>query len=127
MSGQDPLSNNGREHIQIMSLHDAKGLEFDTVFLTGVENGLIPHRATMGSKAALEEELRLFRVGITRARQVLVMTYCRTRNGRPVDSSQFLRLRELPRRLFARSVDWGMATSAGRPPTTDLVAVKEKV
>ena len=111
MSGQDPLSNNGREHIQIMSLHDAKGLEFDAVFLAGVENGLIPHRSALAtqSKAALEEELRLFRVGITRARQVLVMTYCRTRNGKPVDSSQFLRLYELPRHLFSKAVDWTTA------------------
>ena len=120
MSGQDPLSNLGREHVQIMSLHDAKGLEFDAVFLAGVENGLIPHRAAQSSKAALEEELRLFRVGITRARQVLVMTYCRTRNGSPVDSSQFLRLRELPRRLFARSVDWSNARTGNDGRMTDL-------
>ena len=66
--------------VNIMTIHAAKGLEFNLVFLAGVESHLIPHaRAVEEDPANVEEERRLFYVAITRAREKLYMTCCRTR------------------------------------------------
>jgi DNA helicase-2/ATP-dependent DNA helicase PcrA len=66
-----------------MTFHSAKGLEFDIVFMTGLEDGLFPLFRTLDSLEALEEERRLFYVGATRAMNRLFLTYagCRHRNG----------------------------------------------
>jgi DNA helicase-2/ATP-dependent DNA helicase PcrA len=63
----------------LMTLHAAKGLEFDAVFLAGLEEGLFPHVRAAGNKPALEEERRLFYVGLTRARSRLFLSYARSR------------------------------------------------
>lgn len=63
----------------LMTLHGAKGLEFDAVFLTGMEEGLFPHVRSMANRRAVEEERRLCYVGMTRARRLLVLTYARAR------------------------------------------------
>jgi ATP-dependent DNA helicase UvrD/PcrA len=60
--------------VTLMTLHTAKGLEFDTVFLTGFEDGLFPHERALYDPAELEEERRLAYVGITRARKLLYVT-----------------------------------------------------
>ncbi len=66
--------------VHLMTIHAAKGLEFDFVFLTGVEEGIIPHqRAVEEDPLNLQEERRLFYVAITRARERLFMTSCRHR------------------------------------------------
>jgi DNA helicase II / ATP-dependent DNA helicase PcrA len=65
--------------VHLMTLHNAKGLEFPVVFLTGMELGLFPHSRSMNSPAALEEERRLCYVGMTRARRKLIMTWARSR------------------------------------------------
>ena len=57
------------ERVSVMTLHAAKGLEFDAVFLAGWEEGLFPHAAALGDRAGLEEERRLAYVGMTRARR----------------------------------------------------------
>jgi len=67
------------ESIQMMTLHAAKGLEFPFVFLTGMEEGLFPHRMSMEDPSGLEEERRLCYVGITRAMQKLYLTYAESR------------------------------------------------
>jgi DNA helicase II / ATP-dependent DNA helicase PcrA len=63
----------------LMTLHNAKGLEFPVVFLSGMELGLFPHSRSMNSEEALEEERRLCYVGMTRARKRLVLTWARYR------------------------------------------------
>jgi DNA helicase-2/ATP-dependent DNA helicase PcrA len=64
-----------------MTIHAAKGLEHEVVFLVGVENGIIPHkRAIEDDPANLEEERRLFYVALTRAKRKLMITSCRTRS-----------------------------------------------
>lgn len=63
------------DSVNLMTLHAAKGLEFDVVLMCGVEEGLFPHKMSMDSAGGLEEERRLCYVGMTRARQQLFMTY----------------------------------------------------
>lgn len=67
------------EGIKLMSLHSAKGLEFDTVFMVGMEEGLLPHNRSMLNEEELEEERRLCYVGITRAKKQLIFSYARNR------------------------------------------------
>lgn len=64
----------------LMTLHSAKGLEFDTVFMVGMEEGLFPHQRSLYSQDELEEERRLCYVGITRAKKKLYFTYAKTRS-----------------------------------------------
>ncbi|MFA5769902.1 MAG: UvrD-helicase domain-containing protein [Patescibacteria group bacterium] len=63
----------------LMTLHQAKGLEFDHVFIVGVEEGLLPHSRSIDDQFQLEEERRLFYVGITRAKKMLYITNTRKR------------------------------------------------
>jgi len=65
--------------VSLMTLHTAKGLEYDAVFLTGVEEDLIPHRISAGEPGGPQEERRLFYVGITRARSRLHLSLAMTR------------------------------------------------
>ncbi len=65
--------------VQVMTLHAAKGLEFPLVIMTGMEEGLFPSQQSIDDPARLEEERRLAYVGITRAREELVMTWCEKR------------------------------------------------
>ena len=62
-----------------MTLHQAKGLEFDYVWVIGLEEGLLPHSRSVDDLFQLEEERRLFYVGITRARRKLYITHARRR------------------------------------------------
>ncbi len=72
--------NEDRDTVSLMTLHSAKGLEFSSVFLVGVEEGLFPGALSITSREDLEEERRLFYVGITRAMKKLQISYARTRN-----------------------------------------------
>jgi len=63
----------------MMTLHTAKGLEFPSVFLAGMEEGLFPHQMSMEEPGRLEEERRLCYVGVTRAMEKLVITYAESR------------------------------------------------
>jgi len=64
------------DRVTLMTLHNAKGLEFPYVFMTGMEENLFPHeRSTQGGKKEIEEERRLCYVGITRAEKKLYLTY----------------------------------------------------
>lgn len=75
----DNQAQAGQDAVQLMTVHAAKGLEFDVVFITGLEEGLFPHENSMSDVGGLEEERRLMYVAITRARQRLYLSYCQTR------------------------------------------------
>lgn len=76
---KEPLGGYSNGAVQLMSLHSAKGLEFDVVFLVGMEDGLLPHNNSLFSPDQLEEERRLCYVGITRAKKHLYFSYARSR------------------------------------------------
>jgi len=69
----------GQEALQMMTVHSAKGLEFEVVFLTGLEEGLFPHEQSVTEVDGLEEERRLAYVAITRARRRLYLSHAQTR------------------------------------------------
>jgi DNA helicase-2/ATP-dependent DNA helicase PcrA len=69
----------GQDALQLMTVHSAKGLEFDAVFLTGLEEGLFPHEQAAMERDGLEEERRLAYVAITRARNRLYLSHAQTR------------------------------------------------
>ena len=69
----------GEEALQMMTVHSAKGLEFDVVFITGLEEGLFPHEQSVTEPEGLEEERRLAYVAITRARHRLYLSHAQTR------------------------------------------------
>ena len=69
----------GSDALQLMSVHSAKGLEFDVVFLSGLEEGLFPHEQSVTERDGLEEERRLAYVAITRARNRLYLSHAQTR------------------------------------------------
>lgn len=68
-----------KDGVKLMTLHQAKGLEFPYVFVIGVEEGLLPHSQSLNDLYEIEEERRLFYVGITRAKKKLYITYARRR------------------------------------------------
>ena len=92
----------GEDGVQLMTLHSAKGLEFQLVFLAGLEEGLFPSGRSLEEEGRLEEERRLAYVGITRARQQLVLSHAETRRLHGQDHyampSRFLR--EIPGALL---------------------------
>jgi DNA helicase-2/ATP-dependent DNA helicase PcrA len=88
--------------VTLMTLHAAKGLEFDTVFIAGVEDGLLPHERCRQRPGDLEEERRLFFVGMTRACRALTISRARWRDFRGMSkrTSQSVFLTELPRDII---------------------------
>ena len=86
------------DQVSLMTLHSAKGLEFPVVFLCGMEEGLFPHSRSSDDPRKLEEERRLCYVGMTRAKQKLVMSYAESRrwHGAERYSTPSRFLRELP-------------------------------
>jgi len=90
--------------VSLMTLHSAKGLEFETVFLAGMEEGIFPHSQSMSTKEDLEEERRLCYVGITRAKRKLYATWTPYRKnygpdaGFPAQISRFIN--EMPQNLL---------------------------
>lgn len=95
----------GQEAVQLMSVHAAKGLEFDVVFITGLEQGLFPHEnAVQDGPRGLEEERRLMYVAVTRARQRLYLTTAQSRmlHGQTRYCVPSLFLDEIPAELLRR-------------------------
>ncbi|OGA99338.1 MAG: DNA helicase II, partial [Burkholderiales bacterium RIFCSPHIGHO2_12_FULL_61_11] len=75
----DNQAQAGQDAVQLMTVHSSKGLEFDCVFISGLEEGLFPHENAMSDQDGLEEERRLMYVAITRARQRLYLSHSQTR------------------------------------------------
>ena len=104
----------GEDHggvVTMMTLHTAKGLEFPTVFLTGMEEGIFPHSRTLGDKAEIEEERRLAYVGLTRARKRLYVSRAEYRSswGAPTYNPPSRFLSEIPDDVIA----WNETSSEG--------------
>ena len=76
---EHPTKDEKKEAVTLMTAHAAKGLEFPTVFMVGMEEGLFPHSKSMMEKNEIEEERRLCYVGMTRAKNKLYLTYARRR------------------------------------------------
>jgi DNA helicase-2/ATP-dependent DNA helicase PcrA len=83
LNARDELDENDAGKVNLMTIHASKGLEFDVVFLPGVEKGIVPHAKSIEENPkSIEEERRLFYVAITRARKKLFISSCRTRKIR---------------------------------------------
>jgi DNA helicase-2/ATP-dependent DNA helicase PcrA len=98
---QQTAADSGRgntDSVTLMTLHNAKGLEFSVVFLAGMEEGLFPHSRSVESEEELEEERRLCYVGITRAKERLVLTHASERRlyGYPQSNLMSRFVQEIP-------------------------------
>jgi len=136
----DNQAQAGQDAVQLMTVHAAKGLEFDSVFITGIEEGLFPHENSLMEAAGLEEERRLMYVAITRARERLYLTLAQSRmlHGQTRYAMRSRFLDEIPEqhlkwltpregRAPAASDNWSMgayrrADAYGRPPTGTAAA-----
>jgi len=96
----------GQEPVKLMTVHASKGLEFDDVFIVGVEEDLLPHYYCTDSEAEVEEERRLLYVAMTRARQSLTLSHAaeRSRWGRVAVAEPSRFLCDLPTQLVMRQV-----------------------
>ena len=105
--------DDGSGVVALMTLHTAKGLEYDAVFITGVEEDLLPHRISAQEPGGPAEERRLFYVGITRARKRLYLSLAMTRAqfGETSVAMPSRFLQEIPGELIDWKVSPGMATS----------------
>jgi DNA helicase-2/ATP-dependent DNA helicase PcrA len=108
-----------RSRVTLMTLHSAKGLEFETVFLVGMEEGLFPHQFSIDDDAGIEEERRLCYVGMTRAKDRLTLSWARQRRSYARESFEQTKpsrfLGEIPRELLEPVG----ASSAGWKPRTE--------
>lgn len=100
MNDMQKTQDTHQNPILLMTLHAAKGLEFDTVIIPGLEEGLFPSTRSIMNIEKLEEERRLFYVGITRARERLLLSRCRYRYtfGQMTDQLESRFLQELPKK-----------------------------
>ena len=112
-SGDSDVSH-GEDRVHLMTLHSAKGLEFDTVFMVGLEEGLFPHSLCIGDPQQLQEERRLCYVGITRARSSLIISHAWRRRmyGHEQDKNPSRFIGDLPQQLLQKVDEMGMAVSA---------------
>lgn len=88
LTADDKEKESETPKVELMTIHQAKGLEFDTVFITGLEDGVLPHQRSLDSEdesaalQSIEEERRLMYVALTRAKKRLYLTHSRTRKNR---------------------------------------------
>ena len=121
----DNQAQAGQDAVQLMTVHSSKGLEFDCVFITGLEEGLFPHENSMSDHDGLEEERRLMYVAITRARKRLYLSHSQTRmlHGQTRYHLKSRFFDELPESAlkwitpkhqgFASGLGWGSAIHSG--------------
>ena len=111
------------DHVSLMTLHSAKGLEFPCVFIAAAEDGIFPHSRAMDDERQMEEERRLCYVGLTRAMKQMTLIYANHRMlmGQSKDAIPSRFLQEIPRDLVKRSsvasAGTGMGAGRGRTGT----------
>jgi DNA helicase-2/ATP-dependent DNA helicase PcrA len=104
------------EAVTLMTLHNAKGLEFPVVFVVGLEENLIPHRSSLSSLQEIEEERRLLYVGVTRAQEALFLVNCESRMsfGRTEFARPSRFLEDLPKGMLEEIDVFGQAVRTER-------------
>lgn len=119
IDGMENITNN----VTLMTLHSAKGLEFPTVFLAGLEEGIFPHSRTFNSLSELEEERRLMYVGVTRAEETLYLSSAKRRQMwgeyKYYNPSRFLQ--EIPEHLLEGSYSDNVSTQATFKSAVDKI------
>lgn len=112
-SDQIPDGDDHGGVVTMMTLHTAKGLEFPTVFLTGMEEGIFPHSRTLGDRSEIEEERRLAYVGVTRARKRLYLSRSEYRSswGAPTYNPPSRFLAEIPEAV----ISWNTSNASLAP------------
>ncbi|MDC4233721.1 UvrD-helicase domain-containing protein [Actinomyces sp. B33] len=118
-SDQVPAEEQRSGHVTLMTVHTAKGLEFPTVFVTGMEDGTFPHQRSLGEQSDIEEERRLAYVAITRARERLYLTRAAVRSawGTPQEMPPSRFLDDIPPEILdvRRASTSGERLRAGTP------------
>jgi len=117
----DNQAQAGQDAVQLMTVHSAKGLEFTSVFITGLEEGLFPHENSINEQNGLEEERRLMYVAITRAKERLYLSHTQSRmlHGQVRYNMPSRFLEELPSDSLkwltpkAKDARWGGSTKSG--------------
>ena len=125
--------------VTLMTLHNAKGLEFPVIFLVGLEENLIPHRSSTSSLQEIEEERRLLYVGITRAQEDLFLVNCESRMsfGRTEIARPSRFLEDIPKKMLTEIDILGQEMDSSRlnkysrniwrPPTSTASVTKKNV
>jgi DNA helicase II / ATP-dependent DNA helicase PcrA len=125
----DNQAGQGQDALQLMTVHSAKGLEFDAVFITGLEEGLFPHENSLSEGGGLEEERRLMYVAITRARKRLFLSFAQSRllHGQTRYGIRSRFLEELPpesvRWLTAQRARWSQPLPSWASETSTPAAI----
>ena len=111
--------NEKQDCVSVMTMHSAKGLEFPVVYLTAMEQGLLPHQRSLGREDEVEEERRLAFVGMTRAKEELYLCHARMREfrGSTMYAVPSMFIEELPRE-GVQTIDLS-ASGGGTPPAIE--------
>lgn len=115
ITGQDENKDNDPDKVTLMTIHMAKGLEFNHVYIVGMEEDLFPSQLMLSSRADLEEERRLFYVAITRAKKKLFLSYALTRY-------RYGHLRNCEPSRFLDDIDGRFMKTSARFANTDFMA-----
>ena len=115
VSDQDSLSDDEQQYLTLITLHQIKGLEYPVVFITGFEDGVLPHQRSIDDPDQMEEERRLAYVGMTRARKrlYLLRAFRRRLFGAPAGNPPSRFLRDLPEDLIETPAMRARATGGG--------------
>jgi DNA helicase-2/ATP-dependent DNA helicase PcrA len=129
VSEQDAIVEDEQQYLTLITLHQIKGLEYPVVFITGVEDGVLPHARSIDDPDQLEEERRIAYVGMTRARKrlYLLRSFRRRLFGAPTGNPPSRFLRDLPEHLVEAAATRARATGGGLgasdyPPTATATA-----